>query len=409
MVLDAQGEPLPGASIYVKGDTRNGVTADANGRFTLAVPAKTKAIIVSFVGMEQQEVVLLDRTDEYSVRLQSSTTIDEVVVTGIVTKRKDTFTGSSASFSGEELKAVGVQNPLASLRSLDPSDPNQPLFILDGFESTLETIYNLDINRIASMTILKDAASTAIYGSKAANGVVVVETVQPQPGQLRLSYNGSMDISWPDLTSYNLMNSREKLEFERLAGKYDGGTADELIEKDNLYQKHLADIASGVDTYWLSEPLRTGINHRHQLYADGGAGGFMFGIGLNYNGVTGVMKGSDRDVLGANIDLIYRVGKLQFTNKFTAQQTKYTNPIVPFSDYAEASPYYKKYNEDGEVERWLSNNDYEPNVGNPLYNASLNSRDETKDFQLSDYFIAEYNPVKELKLRARFERFMPRC
>ncbi|WP_255413982.1 carboxypeptidase-like regulatory domain-containing protein [Bacteroides sp. Marseille-P3684] len=423
MVLDTQGEPLPGASIYVKGDTRNGVTADANGRFTLAVPAKTKAIIVSFVGMEQQEVVLLDRTDEYSVRLQSSTTIDEVVVTGIVTKRKDTFTGSSASFSGEELKAVGVQNPLASLRSLDPSfnlmesdlfgsdpnrlpdieirgkssimgmrdevseDPNQPLFILDGFESTLETIYNLDINRIASMTILKDAASTAIYGSKAANGVVVVETVQPQPGQLRLSYNGSMDISWPDLTSYNLMNSREKLEFERLAGKYDGGTADELIEKDNLYQKHLADIASGVDTYWLSEPLRTGINHRHQLYADGGAGGFMFGIGLNYNGVTGVMKGSDRDVLGANIDLIYRVGKLQFTNKFTAQQTKYTNPIVPFSDYAEASPYYKKYNEDGEVERWLSNNDYEPNVGNPLYNASLNSRDETKDFQLSDYFL----------------------
>lgn len=86
-----QGEPLPGASIYVKGDTRNGVTADANGRFTLAVPAETKAIIVSFVGMEQQEVVLLDRTDEYSVRLQSSTTIDEVVVTGIVTKWKDTF------------------------------------------------------------------------------------------------------------------------------------------------------------------------------------------------------------------------------------------------------------------------------------------------------------------------------
>ena len=440
VVLDTQGEPLPGASIYVKGDTRNGVTADANGRFTLAVPAKTKAIIVSFVGMEQQEVVLLDRTDEYSVRLQSSTTIDEVVVTGIVTKRKDTFTGSSASFSGEELKAVGVQNPLASLRSLDPSfnlmesdlfgsdpnrlpdieirgkssimgmrdevseDPNQPLFILDGFESTLETIYNLDINRIASMSSLKDAASTAIYGSKAANGVVVVETVQPQPGQLRLSYNGSMDISWPDLTSYNLMNSREKLEFERLTGKYGDGIIrdDEGIEKLELYNKHLADIASGVDTYWLSDPVRTGINHRHQLYVDGGAGGIMFRIGLNYNGVTGVMEGSDRDVLGANLDLIYRVGKLQFTNKFTAQQPKYTNPIVPFSDYAQASPYYKKYNEEGEVERWLANNDYESEIGNPLYNASLNSRDETTQLQLSDYFIAEYNPVKELKLRARF-------
>ena len=439
-VLDANGEPLPGASIYVKGDTKSGVTADADGRFTLSVPSKTKAIIVSFVGMEPQEVVLLDRTENYNVRLESSTTIDEVVVTGIVTKRKDTFTGSSASFSGEELKAVGVQNPLASLRSLDPSfnlmesdifgsdpnrlpdieirgkssimgmrdevseDPNQPLFILDGFESTLETIYNLDINRIASMTILKDAASTAIYGSKAANGVVVVETVKPQPGQLRLSYNGSMDISWPDLTSYNLMNAREKLEFERLAGKYDNDNdgAPGLLEREKLYNKHLADINSGVDTYWLSEPVRTGINHRHQLYVDGGAGGFMFGIGLNYNGVTGVMKDSDRDVLGANIDLIYRVGKLQFTNKFTAQQTKYTNPIVPFSDYARASPYYKKYNEEGEVERWLANTELEPEVSNPLYNASLNSRDDNTQMQFSDYFIAEYNPTNELKLRARF-------
>ena len=319
-VLDTQGEPLPGASIYVKGDTKNGVTADAEGRFTLSVPQKTKAVIVSFVGMNPQEVVLLDKTENYVVRLESSTTIDEVVVTGIVTKRKDTFTGSSASFSGEELKAVGVQNPLASLRSLDPSfnlmesdifgsdpnrlpdieirgkssimgmrdevseDPNQPLFILDGFESTLETIYNLDINRIASMTILKDAASTAIYGSKAANGVVVVETVKPQPGQLRLSYNGSMDISWPDLTSYNLMNAREKLEFERLAGKYGDGND---VEREKLYNQHLADVVSGVDTYWLSEPVRTGINHRHQLYVDGGAGGFMFGIGLNYKDHAG--------------------------------------------------------------------------------------------------------------------------
>ncbi len=438
LVLDAMGESLPGASIYIKGDSKNGVMADANGRFTLMIPEGAKAFIVSFVGMQQQEVVILENTDDYTIYLENTTTIDEVVVTGIVTKRKETFTGSSASYSGEELKAIGVQNPLLSLRSLDPSfnlmeseiygsdpnrmpnieirgkssimglrdevseDPNQPLFILDGFESTLETIYNLDINRIASMTILKDAASTAIYGSKAANGVVVVETIKPQPGQLRLSYNGSMDISWPDLTSYNLMNAREKLEFERLAGKYNGTTVTEQIEKENLYNQHLADIASGVDTYWLSEPLRTGISHRHQVYADGGAGGFLFGIGLNYNGVTGVMKNSDRDAIGANLDLTYRVDKLQFTNKFTAQQTISSNPIVDFSEYAEANPYYKKYNENGEVERWLANNDYESYVSNPLYNASLNSRDETKQLQFSNYFTAEYNPNSDFKLRARF-------
>lgn len=439
VVLGADGETLPGASVYVKGDTKNGVTADIDGRFSINVPSKTKALIVSFVGCKTQEVVLYESRSEYKIQLESDTQIDEVVVTGVVTKRKETFTGSSATFSGEDLKSVGVQNPLLSLRSLDPSfnliesdvfgsnpnrmpdieirgkssmlgmrdavaeDPNQPLFILDGFESTLEAVYNLDINRIESMTILKDAASTAIYGSKAANGVVVVETVKPQPGQLRLSYSGSMDISWPDLTSYNLMNAKEKLEFEKLAGKYNAdGSANDLIAMDNLYQQHLADIASGVDTYWLAEPLRTGINHRHNVYVDGGSEGFMFGVGLNYNGVDGVMKESDRDVMGGNIDLIYRVGKLQFTNKFTAQQTKYSNPIVPFSTYASANPYYKKYDEDGNVSRFLANNDYEPYVGNPLYNASLNSRDDTQEMAYTNNFIAEYNPSMDFKLRAKF-------
>ena len=438
-MLGADGETLPGASIYVKGDTKNGVTADIDGRFTINVPSKTKALIVSFVGCKTQEVVLYERRSEYKIQLQSDTEIDEVVVTGVVTKRKETFTGSSATFSGEELKSVGVQNPLLSLRSLDPSfnlmesdifgsdpnrmpdieirgkssmlgmrdevaeDPNQPLFILDGFESTLETIYNLDINRIASMTILKDAASTAIYGSKAANGVVVVETVKPEPGQLRLSYNGSMDISWPDLSSYNLMNAREKLEFERLAGKYNSneGVGD-LIAIDNLYQQHYSDIVSGVDTYWLAEPLRTGINHRHNVYVDGGSDGFMFGVGLNYNGVNGVMKKSNREVMGGNIDLIYRVGKLQFTNKFTAQSTTYSDPTVTFATYAAASPYYKKYDEDGNIPKFLANNDYEPTVGNPLYNDALNSRDDTEQMAYTNNFIAEYNPSIDFKLRAKF-------
>ena len=138
------------------------------------------------------------------------------------------------------------------------------------------------------------------------------------------------------------------------------------------------------------------------MYVDGGSEGFMFGVGLTYNGVNGVMKKSDRDVLGGNIDIIYRVGNLQFTNKFTAQQTKYNNPIVPFSDYAQANPYFKKYDENGQISKFLANNDYEKQVGNPLYNDALNSRDATKEMKYSNNFIAEYNPLKELKLRAKF-------
>ncbi|MEI3421782.1 MAG: TonB-dependent receptor plug domain-containing protein [Butyricimonas faecihominis] len=98
-------------------------------------------------------------------------------------------------------------------------DPNQPLFILDGFETTLATIMDLSLDRVASVTILKDAASTAIYGSKAANGVVVVETKSPERGRLRLSYNGNYDISFlADLSDYNLMDAAEKLELRNWQG-----------------------------------------------------------------------------------------------------------------------------------------------------------------------------------------------
>lgn len=89
------------------------------------------------------------------------------------------------------------------------TDPNQPLFILDGFETTLETIMDLNMNRVASVTLLKDAASTAIYGSKAANGVVVIETKAPEGGRLQFSYKGDFSVTMADLSDYNLMNARE--------------------------------------------------------------------------------------------------------------------------------------------------------------------------------------------------------
>ena len=441
-VIDTNGDALPGVTVQMTG-TSTGVVTDANGKFSISLPkGQPSTVVFSYIGMKNETYACNGKKDaNIVIRMQEDASqINEVVVTGIVTKRKETFTGSSSSFSGEELKSVSVQNPIAALKALDPAfnvmddnlfgsdpnrmpnieirgkssvlgmrdelseDPNQPLFILDGFESSLEAIYNLDINRIASMTLLKDAASTAIYGSKAANGVVVVETIKPKAGKLRISYNGSLDISIPDLNGYNLMDAKEKLAFEKMAGKYINTNypANMMVELDNLYQQRMADVASGVDTYWLSEPLRTGINHRHQLYLEGGADGFLFGIGLNYNNVDGVMKKSNREVYGANLDLTYRVGKLQFSNKATVQKTNTKNPTVSFSDYAAANPYFKKYDENGEINKYLANNMYEGTIGNPMYNDNLNSRDEGDQLMLSDYFIAEYTPLKDLKLRGKF-------
>ncbi|OUN65234.1 MULTISPECIES: SusC/RagA family TonB-linked outer membrane protein [unclassified Butyricimonas] len=442
-VVDEKKLPIPGVSVRL-GGTSMGTATDVDGKFKLLIPADTATLVVSFIGMKT-EIVKIPRLKagveqkELTIMLrEEDVKLEDVVVTGIFTRKKESFTGSASTYSAAELKTMGTQNVLQSLKTLDPAfailednqfgsdpnrlpnmeirgkssmlglrdeldaDPNQPLFILDGFESTLAAINDLDINRVASITILKDAASTAIYGSKAANGVIVVETVKPEAGKLQVSYNGNMNISIPDLSSYNLMNSREKLEFELLAGRYDPAswsTASE-VKLNELYNEKLKVIESGVNTYWLAEPLRVGVNQKHSLYVQGGEGNFLFGLGAGYNGISGVMEKSDRSVLSGNIDLIYRMSKFQFSNKFSLTSTDYKNPIVAFYEYAEANPYYKKYNDDGTVDKWLENNDYFK-ASNPLWNAKQNSRDEGKNLALSNYFMAEYFPTTEWRVRAR--------
>ena len=439
-VTDQSNTPLPGVTVLVKG-TKLGTSTDPEGNFKLSLSQQENTILIfSFIGMESQEVPVGDPKKPIKVILkETAENLKEVVVTGIFTRKKESFTGSASTYTASELKTAGTQNILQRLKTLDPSfaildntlygsdpnrlpnmeirgkssmlgmrdeleaDPNQPLFILDGFESSLSVINDMDINRIASITILKDAASTAIYGSKAANGVVVVETVKPQAGKLMVSYNGNANISMPDLSSYNLMNAKEKLAFEKLAGKYTPASwsATSEFELQKLYNQKLAEIESGIDTYWLTEPLRVGVNQKHSLYIEGGEGSFLFGIGAGYNGISGVMEKSNREVISGNIDLIYRIKKFQFSNKFSMTNTKIKNPIVDFSEYAAANPYYKKRDEEGNIGKWLENNDY-TKAANPLWNASQNSRDEGKQLALSNYFVAEYTPLEALKVRARF-------
>ena len=382
------GDPLPGATVKIKG-TSVGTATNMEGKFELTVADNFIALEVSFIGYGTVEVTVGKR-EQLEVLLEAeSSKMDEVVVTGVYTRKKESFTGSSQTYKAEELKSVGNQNLIQSLKVLDPAfavlesnefgsdpnrlpdleirgkssivglkeqfgeDPNQPLFILDGFETTLRTIMDLSMDRIASVTILKDAASTAIYGAKAANGVVVVETKVPQGGRLRLSYNGSFEISFADLTDYNLMNAAEKLEFERLAGNFKSNIADNQELKEVRYNKLLGNVLRGVDTYWLSEPIRTGFNQRHNLYVEGGNEQFRYGFGGSYNKIQGVMKSSTRDIFSGNLDLLYRVGKLTFSNKLSVDVTKHDNPVVPFSEYAHANPYYPKRTADGAVEKWL--------------------------------------------------------
>lgn len=329
-VMDTEGNPLPGVTVLLKGTT-TGTSTNTNGEFRFPATQTSKSVLVfSFIGMKSVEKDVTPGK-RIVVRMEEDVTgIEEVVITGIYSRDKNSYTGSATTYSAQELKMVGAQNVIQSLKTLDPAmlvveskqwgsdpnrmpkieirgktsvvglqaefenDPNQPLFILDGVETTLETIINLNIDRVASVTLLKDAASTAIYGSKAANGVIVVETKSPEAGQLRLSYNGNYGISFADLSDYNLMNASEKLEFELLAGRYSPlegyeGFVDKLQKMSDYYAR-LKGVLRGVDTYWLSEPLRTVFNHSHNVYIDGGDQAMRYGLGISYNNRDGVMK-----------------------------------------------------------------------------------------------------------------------
>ena len=442
---ESDGLPIPGVSVYVEG-TMAGTFTDADGKFSLELPSQNCTVTVSFIGYETSAIEFDGRNADDFRRIglaSAAMEIDDVVVTGVYERKKESFTGASATYKGDELKKIGTVNVIQSLRTLDPSfkimentqfgsdpntmpdieirgktsvaglkeeygtDPNQPLFILDGFETTLETVMNLNMNRVASVTILKDAASTAIYGSKAANGVVVIETKAPAKGRLQVSYKGDFSVSIADLTDYNLMNASEKLEFERLAGVYTDGNGDNFnqLRLDGLYNDRLKNIASGVDTYWLSEPIRTGFTHKHNIYAEGGEEKIRYGIGLSYGNTQGVMKGSDRQTLEGNIDLIYRTGKFQFSNKLTINYLNTDNPAVSFQEYANANPYYKKYNADGGVDKYLyypeeGADDYP--VSNPLWNASLNNYDISESFGFTNNFIFEWFIKDYLRFRAKF-------
>lgn len=451
-VVDESGEPLPGVTIMIEG-TKLGTTTQVNGSYTLECSdTKELVLLFSFTGMKSKRVVVGNKS-VVNVKMEEDVTeLEETVITGIYTRNIETFTGSVTTFKAAELKQISPQNVLRSLSILDPSfiitenraqgsnpnalmdvsingkinvtdlsqeystDPNQPLFILDGFETTLEAIQDLNMDRVESISILKDASATAIYGSKAANGVVVVETLKPKQGQLRFAYNGNFTVGWADLSDFNLMNAAEKLEYEKLAGVYKDSNGANLDENGEIinevqrgrYYARLKMVQEGYDTYWLNEPLRSAFTQGHNIFIDGGNQAFLYGVGISYNNTQGVMKKSSRDVLNGNIRLSYRVKHLSFTNQTVIGKSKAVNNTVDFSAYSQMNPFYAKRTVDGEVPKYVyreklagaNNYDY---IWNPLWDYQQNSTSETEGWNLTNNFQLEYRFLTHFRVRGNLQ------
>ena len=441
VVKDEQGKGLPGAVVYLKDNPSIGTETDKFGNFQLKnIPQGNHKVIITMLGMTEVEILYTGQESTIVTLVEEATSIEDVVVTGIITRNRNSFTGSASTFSGQELKMVSTGNILQSLKTLEPAMtivennlrgadpntmpdleirgktsivgeleseydniPNQPLFILDGMEVDIDAIISLNIDRVKSVTVLKDAASTAIYGSKAANGVIVVETVPPEPGQLRVSYSANLGVQFPDLSDYNLMNASEKLQFEKLAGRYtskDEANSPEQDALDELYYSRLKAVRAGVDSYWLSDPLRVVFNHSHNLYVDGGDQNMQYGIGINYGNDKGVMKGSDRELMGGNIQVRYRKNNFTFSNNFNVSLVNADKEPVSFDQFANANPYYRKYNDDGSIPLLLESMDVAgSSIYNPIALFDITNTNRTKDLTLSDQLDLTYRFLGMFSIR----------
>ena len=447
-------EPMVGVTIRLDGHS-TGVITDINGCYVLTLPEKGGLVIYSYIGFETRKIKVTSQQKVDVQMVEATESIQEVIVTGYNSIQKESFTGNTTKIEKEDLLKVNPNNLISAIQTFDPSfriqenlaagsDPNSlpqfvlrgqtgigettlgqtstssisrevlsgnsnlPIFILDGFEVDVEKIYDLDMNSIHSINILKDAAATAMYGSRAANGVIVIERRAPEAGKFRVQYSGVLSAELPDLSSYNLMNAREKLETERLAGLYDSNTP-EIDPYTNGYYQRLNNVLTGVDTYWLSQGLRTALNHKHSIFIDGGENDVRWGVELGFRGTEGVMKHSSRKNANAAFYVDYRIGGLQIKNKVTYTYNKSTDvPFNSFSDYSHLLPYMRLYDENGDYVRRLEKFDGASGTQvNPLYEINFyNSFDHSGYDEVTDDLSLNWRITDGLRLRGQFSVLM---
>lgn len=440
-VVDIDGQPLIGVSVNIGGKAV--AVSDANGAFRINVArGNWTKVTFSYIGMEDVHYRFGAQNSEQGLVIKmdiGETNLKEVVVNGYYTRNRESFTGSEVTVSGEQLKDIGSTNLMSSISVFNPSlrmaeelefgsdpnhipemtlrgqstfdlrgsaegsrsNPNAPLYIMDGVEVTAQTVYDYDINRIENVVILKDASATAVYGSRGANGVIVITTKRPTPGKIQVDFSANFSISAPDLRDYNLMNAAEKLEYERLAGVYTygpGGLEGQMIQ-DKLYNSRLQEVARGVNTYWLSPPLQTSLTQRYSATLEGGDNNLRYQLNLKYDNNDGVMKGSGRENYGISAILDYNIGSdFRVRNELSVSElTERNSPYGSFSTYAQQNPYERIYTPEGDmVGRFTSTN-----AVNPMVNSTLPNRDRTKSTIWQDNFSLEWRFLNAFRLTSR--------
>lgn len=468
-VKDKQGLPLPGVSVVIKG-TFDGTVTDANGAYSIVVYNKNTVLVFSFVGMEAQEIQVGDQTNIHVTLEEDTSELDEVVVTGYQEVKKERMTGSVEVIGIEDIidkpyasvdqllagKVAGMSTFMASgqagqtaeinIRGINSiSGSSTPLWIIDGLplqgespdisggEASLLTngIGNIPASDIKSITVLKDAAATSIYGAKAANGVIVVTTKSGSEGDMYVSFDGSVSISDGPNLDLGFMNTAEKIEYEKglfedyygtpLVLRQNGGTVYRALYDMNGGQisrdekNSIIDNLSKTNTDWFDEIFSASISKSYGLNISGGSKKIQYYASINRKEEDGILRSDSYDNTA-----IRTKGTFQPNDKFklvlgvntTMRGKDYHNSSVdPFKYAVYANPYEKPYNDDG---TYAYDNTYlnfipkqglsdEPTYGTfNILSELKNTKRNEKYTSTSMYANLSYKIIDGLKLSTKF-------
>lgn len=460
-IVDAYGDPVIGANVVVKGGAE-GTMTDADGRFSIKVPERG-VLRVSFIGFAEQEVTTTGRT-ELSIRLEEdSQTLDDVVVVGYGVQRKADVTGSTARVAAKDLVAMPVKDALQGMqgkmagvdiqnsqrpgevgsiqvrgiRSMDASQ--SPLYVVDGMVLQNGGIENLNPSDIESIDILKDASSTAIYGSRGANGVILVTTKQGKAGKVSVNYSGTVTWEWMrEVTDY--MTASEWLDYARMAKYNAGGYASSLgsdgkvipvYEQDkakwgstpsswaNIERAWSGGVydASKVGSYdWIDEGMQTGVSTDHNLSVSGGTDKFNGYASFGYLKQDGTQPGQkyERYTMKTSFDARpvewFKMGA-SMNAAYGLQDYGYsfTKSVTGAGDYYGALramlPWTEPYDENGNYVRNPAAGDV--NIINPILELQYNVN-RRKTFNINGNVFGQFDfgrmfsPLEGLTYRIQF-------
>lgn len=420
MVKDMSGEPVIGVNVSVKG-TGNGSITDLDGKFTIPNVKEKDVLVVSYIGYLTQSVSVGKQTSFIITLKEDTQALDEVVVVGYGVQKKRDLSGAVSSVKSRDITAIPTTNALEALqgkvagldltassgkagadlsftirgeRSLKAS--NAPLILVDGID--YGTTLDINPSDIESIEVLKDASSTAIYGTRGANGIIIVTTKKGKAGKSKVSLNAFASINM--ISSYpSIMNGAEYAQLKREA--YRDQTTNEYLPDEQVFTvaQELEYVREGVSTDYRDLMMSNGFNQNYELSITGGTEKTQHSISLGYRGENGLFKNDNYKRLNARVALDHKLLEnlkigTNITYTYKDQNTRrdplnMCNKIVPLS---------KPYDENGEVVRFPA----------PGYNSQTNPlvddvdgavKDNTKATRFFGSLYANWNITKDLLFR----------